>query len=54
MNKQELIKKIRNSIEQEQKKYDEIPESNVFDRAYSLGRINGLLRAWEIAQSMED
>ena len=54
MNKQNYIALLRNSIEEEQKKYDEIPEGNFVDRGLSLGRINGLIRAWEIASNMED
>ena len=29
-------------------------KDNIVDRAMSLGKVNGLLQAWEIVQNMED
>ena len=53
MNRTEFIKRIRDIIKEEQYKYDNLPENETFERATILGRINGLLKAWEIANSME-
>ena len=54
MNKQDFIELIKYRIEEEQKRYNHISESDFLERGLSLGRINGLLQAWEIAQHMGD
>lgn len=53
MEKQKFIQILREIIKDEQTRYNSIPENNFVDRAMSLGKVNGLLRAWEIAQNME-
>lgn len=53
MDRQEFINQIKARIDQEKANYETIPDDKFLDRANSLGRINGLLQAWEIAQSMD-
>ena len=54
MNRQEFINQLKARIDQEKANYEAIPDDKFLDRANSLGRINGLLQAWEIAQNMEE
>lgn len=52
MNKQDFIKLLKYRIDEEQKRYNNIPECDFLERGNALGKINGLLQAWEIAQHM--
>ena len=54
MNRQEFINQLKARIDQEKANYQTIPDNKFLERANSLGRINGLLQAWEIVQHMED
>ena len=54
MNRQEFINQLQARIDQEKANYQTIPDDKFLDRANSLGKINGLLQAWEIVQNMED
>ena len=53
MDRQEFINQLKVRIEEERAKYETYPEDKYLDRAISLGKVNGLLLAWEIAQNME-
>ena len=54
MNKHEFIEKLKAQIDEEQTRCNQLPENDFLSRGISLGIINGLLRAWEIAQHTGD
>lgn len=56
MNKSNFIELLRAKIEEQNKILKDLEENdnnNFIDRGITIGRINGLLLAWEIASNME-